>query len=400
MQRNHLNNYKRPYYVKNFFLYLYLTLVDTLLFLLTCRKKNTITPKKIKNIVISNIGHLGDVLYTLKIIHLLKKNYPKITIDFVGNSSTEKFVMLCPYVSKFYRFDHWMLNRDNPSTYKKIKNYCVDFFYLKNKLKRNSYDLAIDFYPYYPNSLFLLFLSKISFISGFSSGGFSSLLNIKVNPDSNKSILIMNLKLYKKTFDSNDSYYPILKLNLHLTNFKNFLNKNNNNLYILVQPCSGNVFREWPISNWINLCNRLNNIGFICVFLGLGNRELNVCKSIHQNLDQELNINLCNKLDFQSYVSLLKEINYFIGTESFGAHLASSFKKNTFMIKTGTTVDEQWGIFEKNSMILRHETDCYPCFKKNGCASMACIREINPQYVFKRIEKRLIKNDKNIIKRK
>jgi ADP-heptose:LPS heptosyltransferase len=390
MQEKNINNYyRKPYYVKNFFLYLYLRIVDTILIFITSKKINRIPPKKIKKILVSNIGHLGDVLYTLQIIHLIKQDYPNITIDFIGNGSTKTFALLCPHISKFYIFDHWMLNRNIISLYKKYKNHFFDFMQLRKTFRKNSYDLAIDFYPYYPNSLALLSISNIPFISGYSSGGFSSILNINEYFYSNNSILDMNLKLFKKTFASNKSYKPYLKLTLDPINLKKILN--DNNLYILVQPCSGKVFREWPLSNWVSLCTKLNSIGFACVFVGRGEREYKVCKNIYQNLDNnKLNINLCNKLVLKSYISLVKKINYFIGSESFGAHLSNTFKKKTFMIKTGTTVDEQWGILEKNSQIIRSKTDCYPCFKKNGCIDMKCIKDISPLYVFNQIVKKSV----------
>ena len=340
-------------------------------------KKKIAYPQKI---LVCNTAHLGDVLYTFPIIENLKAKYPNSSIDFLCSSETEDFILLNKNIRNVYTLDHFFLNRKNINFFIKIFFFLKQLFFLKRKLSKTHYDLALDFYPYYPNSVaYLKFFFNVKMITSFMSSGFYQLSDIFVKSDFHElHIYDQYIHLFNSTFKIKYSGKLIYKKNyLGIDSVKISSKKN-----VIIQPCSANSKREWSIENWIMLCEKFNSIGYNCFFLGKGDREKELIRLIILQLkNKKLNHDFSNKLTFSNYISYVKKIRYFIGVESFGAHLSHFFGNNPIMIKTGTTLDTVWGLPSKNNTI-RASTDCYPCFKSNGCRSMECVSKIEINDVF------------------
>ena len=64
-------------------------------------------------ILVSNVAHLGDVLYSLRVVALLKEKYPSADIDFLCGSWSLPLVKSCSDINNVYVVDHWKLNRKN-----------------------------------------------------------------------------------------------------------------------------------------------------------------------------------------------------------------------------------------------------------------------------------------------
>lgn len=335
-----------------------------------------------KSILVCNAAHLGDVLYTFPIIETIKKKYPNSSIDYLCSSDTKNLIILNKNIRRVYVFDHFFINRKNINFFNKFFIFLSQLILLKRKLKKKHYDLALDFYPYYPNYVaYLKFFFNVRTISSFMSSGFYQLSNIFVKLDfNNLHIYEQYVQLFNYSFKEKYTGQLIYRhsyLNIQSVKFKSKKN-------IIIQPCSGNRKREWSIEKWISLCNKINKIGYNCFFLGKGHREQEIIKSIILQLkNQRLNHNLANNLTFSTYLSYVKNIKYFIGVESFGAHLSHFFGNNPIMIKTGTTIDEVWGLPSKNN--IRANTSCYPCFKTNGCKTMECVAKIEIKDVFDKL---------------
>lgn len=353
------------------------------------KRKPVYDLNNINNILISNNGHLGDSLYVLQIIYFISRKLPKARIDLLTNSSNIPVYKKSP-INKSYYIDHWKVNRKNGLIILKIYSFLIRFIKLFFILQKKKYDLIIDSYFYYPNNILFLSLLNPSYLIGFSGGGYEKLCNfyIKYNRSDNLHIFeyyktLLNHINLRLTYDN--------KIYLNLFDKVNLCDLNLPRKYIIIQPCSGDKIRELTVGKWINFINQINNNGFYCVFLGIGKREDSVINQIINGLEKkQFNTNLCDKLNWNQYLSIISDSIYVIGIESFACHLASALKVNNLMIKTGITNDATWKPYDDRfSQLLRYKTKCYPCLNSLGCKQMSCINNISKKNFIKTLDRNI-----------
>jgi len=366
------------YTVKSKILFLYLFCIDIVckFFKLFLTKK--ILPKEIKNIILANTAHMGDAVYLSYILPELKKKYPNSNIDILVGSWSETIFNHNPHVNNIFILDHWKHCRNDKSTiynfYKYISNFIHQMFAIRRVPK---YDLAVDLYPFYPNNILFLKLIGSKYVLSYDSSGFGILSDTSTSwIDSEKHTVEYHLDLLKK-----------ININLTVKNNeqKIFFKKNTielKNKNLLISPCSGNTIREWPCEFFIELIDAMTNHGYHAYLFGLGERENGVCSYIERNVGKkEMLVNLCNKLDWNSYLSYISEGDILLSNESLFAHLGASLNKKVIMIKSGTTRDSHWRPYSSHSTVVRYDTHCYPCYNHNGCKQMSCIKKISPKKV-------------------
>lgn len=379
---------KRKYHIRNFFFLTIIRSIDYFLCIFTgFRKKNNVNIK-IKTIVISNIGHLGDNLLTSYFLEDIQSKYPKAKIDILTSTNSEVIYQENSLVRNVFKLDHWKLNRSFNNTIIKILKYLIQYVKIFIILRRLKYDLAIDFYAFYPNTVLLLNLIKCKLILSYKSSGFSELadLSLEWEDNINNNIVdfhynLLNLINIKKT----SKFSPNFKFK-----YENYLSKIPSNFleikkYVLIQPFSPNYKKEWYINEWINLIDMLVTKKINIIILGKGEREFVLSRQIISNIkikSKKNVLNLVNKLTWNQYLSLLKDSKLLVGLDSFGVHIASFLGLKSISLNTGINPDQLWKPI-KNNIQLRYHTECYPCEK--GCDTMDCINKIKSKDVLNEI---------------
>lgn len=303
----------RRYIVRELFGY-----ADFILGLFIARK----TYKEPKKILISNIAHMGDFVVSIPAINVIINKFPHAE---VGILCSEESVVIARGIvkeSNIYVYRHWKLNRDKNSLIKKFIIYLHDLYYLTGILKSNNYDLGIDLYPYYPNSMFLLWLAKLRFRLGFASSGLSNLCSISYNIDLplNKHITEYQKNLLKYFFNKCLNFngdwiiqkyfqkWDISKKNI--VKFKK---------YFVVQIGAGAIEKRWPSKYWGELINSINGK---VIIVGKGNEDLNYYCEIKKSIKKGNIVNMINKLSFGDLVNLISKSNCVIAGDSLSTHIA------------------------------------------------------------------------------
>lgn len=313
------------------------------------------TPKKI---LLSNLAHLGDVVLATSVIEPLKRAYPEAEIGFLTGSRSRPVVE--PLVDKVHVFDHKRLNRikkDKRRRHRETESQALS--------EMKEYDLFIDLYPYYPNSIYLGYLANIPVRVGFTSGGFGPLLTHALDFEEKRGHLT-------------DHYAALLRLigvdGVFRPKLKDVIPKTGD--YILLHPGTGHAAKQWPVNYWRELLNLLlHEGGQRVVMTGYGEKAL-----VDQIIGDFKGVeNLCDQLSFDELLSVVRGAKQVICGDTVVGHIATAYQVPKRILYSGINDYKLW--HQKEDILMR-EVSCAPCKRKNGCAAKTCLRGLFPKQVF------------------
>lgn len=268
-----------------------------------CKKapqKVPIFPNLVKGVLISNIAHLGDVIIATSAIRVIKEAYPNAKIGFLTSSDSRKAIHNHPDLSKIHIFDHFKHNRSKIPWLVKLWRHRKSFRCALMEIQKEGYDIAIDLYCYFPNSIRLLYRAAIPTRVGFTSGGFGPLLTHGV------SWKLQNQQMqesYKELFERlfiDPPLFQSLTLDLKKTE-SDICKRHHLNEYMIFHPGSIARHKEWQIEKWKELLDRFENEGCRVIFTGHGEEEYQQVQKISPHA-----FNLCNQLNWEDYVEIVR----------------------------------------------------------------------------------------------
>jgi ADP-heptose:LPS heptosyltransferase len=386
---------QKKYLVNNFLGLWILRTIDVALFFLPKRQK---TPQKFQKILLSNIAHLGDVVIATSILPIIKKQFPKSEIGFICGSWSLPIIKGHELINNIYVVDHWKLNRTNKSRWQKVRQYLSTKRKALCEIRKEQYDVAIDLYPYFPNTIFLLWQANIGMRVGYNSGGFGPLLTHSYNLENScQHMSIYNINLLKALSIKWVKKEPLLpslpKIKDNDQYFAKPLTQNTAPLpteatagfrlkegYLLFHVGTDGIIKEWDIDKWQKLTQKFNKEGYSIVFTGRGAREN---RNIEQIIGSTSNCyNLCDKLNWHEFVLTIAKAQILISIDSVAVHIAAAFKVKTVVLFCGINDAKQW---INQGVVITKKLPCVPCNKKEGCNTMECLKGISVDEVFTKI---------------
>jgi ADP-heptose:LPS heptosyltransferase len=381
---------KGKYLFHNPLLHLVLGKLDRLLEAIFKPLKNesvTITPSKI---LVCCQAHIGDALLGSSVLPVLKAAFPEVQIGFLIHPGSYDVFTDNKSVTWIHLTNHWKLNRQKLPLWKKLLVHSQFRQKALREIKQIGYDLAIDLYPYFPNSIPLIFAAKIPVRLGWASGGFGGLLTHALEweqspsnhmVDYHKRLLAnvrgcdTRLSLVEPKIYSSDQikkqWIEILKRHLIP------------DVYIAFHIGSGGSYRRWPTSHWKELANSLSNDGKAIVLLGNGSEEEAICREISEFINCVYN--LSGKLNWRLMTEAIGKSVLLVGLESASGHIAAARNIPSVSIYSGTTKTEMWRPFHPLARVISHPVPCAPCYLSEGCEGMECVRLVATEDVLKEI---------------
>jgi ADP-heptose:LPS heptosyltransferase len=372
------------YLVKNKVLYFFLMLTDHFFSFFIIKKKKIYT-KTPSRILISNIAHMGDAVIATSVLPAIKKRFPNSKVGCLIGSVSCSIFNNHPMVDFIHVFDHWKLNRKNISFWQKLLVYYRTRKQAVSGIKSKKYDVAIDLYYYFPNSIPLLWSSKIPRRIGYSSAGFSCLLTDAINwHNVDDYVYYYHKKLLELIPISSD----ILEKNVNITlpaidqrdaiSLEKKMMGWRHNEYIILHMGAGASVREWPEDKWQELSSLLVKEKKKLVFTGRGEGEKNKIKRVTNNLNNCLD--LSDTLAFNELTLLVKQSLLVISSDTLITHIAKAMNKQSLMFCCGLSNPYHW-LNKDMGVLLCKKTNCYPCYCKRQCTAMTCIRDIDVNHV-------------------
>lgn len=149
-------------------------------------------------------------------------------------------------------------------------------------------------------------------------------------------------------------------------------------LRILIHPGSGSKRKNWPLSDFIRLGDRLHSDGMRPEFI-LGPAEHSLRQTIQNASDKRLH----SLSDLAEVLSLFRNAGAFIGNDSGLTHLAAFMGLLTLGI-FGPSDPERWKPSGLTVKIVRPDgLDCSPCFEsaQTNCEHAECLTRTSPETV-------------------
>ena len=297
-----------------------------------------------KSLLLCNSRHLGDVILTTSLLPPLKAAYPNLKIGMAVGSWSQCIIENHPLVDHIHTVDHWKCNRSPLSWQKKLRHYQRTRNQAQKEIQQVGYDIAIDCPFHFPNYASLLFRAKIPTRIGFNSAGFGPLLT---HPDTwnnrNQSAALSFFSLLEN-LPSLSQHRDIVCPSLP---FQRSLSKQN---YLVLHIGSGNPTKEWSKEKWRELAKQLIADDHRLYFTGRGERERKIIEWITKDLAQTEN--LCDRLDWEEFVSMRAGAERLIGVDSCAGHVAAAVDTPSLLLYTARHPPTLWKPYSEKATIL------------------------------------------------
>jgi len=344
---------------------------------------------QVKRILICNPAHLGDVVISSSTVPLVKTKFPNSEIYFLVGNWSRKVAESIPGVDEILCYRHWKLNRDSIPRWRKFLIYLADCKILLSQLRNKEIDLAIDLYPYYPNSSLLLFFGKVKSRIGFTTGGFEFLYTKAVPFDINDQHVVTTYISLLKEIGINDVQRTDLKPSLFLT-YPPQEKIPSDEPTVIIHPGSGDEKKLWPLEKWIDLIISLDDKipGLKIILTGSSPQEKYIAGEL---LKYAKNVeNLAGKQSWKEFCFTVSQASLLIGVDSVAGHVASAYSVPEVIVAAGMSNVNHWKPIGKTVEVLTNALPCSPCYNGRGCEDMKCIREVSVADVLHKIQSILV----------
>lgn len=372
------------YFIKNPFFNICFRLLDlALAVIFSFKKKNKLPLPPLKNVLLVNPTHLGDVVMSTAVLPVFKKNLPQIKIGFLCASWSQKILKEHPLIDRIHCVDHWKLNRSDLTRWQKIKRYLSSTARTFKELKDVKYDAVFVLYPYYPNLIPLFFFAGIPIRVGYETAGFGPLLT-HIGVWDEKTLHLAEHQANLLNFFTPCNREGALQYSLPCDPA---LNKDRvekfglpSGSYIIMHMGSGSIIKEWPLEKWRSLTQRLNRMGHTLVFTGQSERE-------NKNIEWVINgitncINMCALVEWSDFFSLIQQAKLIISVDTLTSHLAAAFKIPYVVLMTGLVNTQLIRPLGGRGTVLTTSVPCSPCYRKQGCPTMDCVQNVGVEEVY------------------
>ncbi len=304
---------------------------DILFFWKRFKKIKISNPKKI---LIVKIDQFGDVLFSTFILPLIKERYPGAKIDYLINPKMEFILKKNPNVNKIYFWDdpflYFLLGREGKrgGLSEVLKS---DLKALKT-LKNEHYDAVINTRAYSPSSNIFWRLIKPKNLIAFEMSEQSFLADYWARYDlweedwKNYLNLLKPLGVDISKAEFNPRFYDFDDDGLKGKIPEVFGNKK----LVAISPVSFDKERLWPKGDWQRVFDYLIKKDYILILTGLKSQEEYLKNLVSE--ENSPNIKIATNLTIPDMGSLFKKSEFFIGIDSFPAHLALATQKQVICI--------------------------------------------------------------------
>src|SRR3990167_377520 len=276
-------------------------------------------PKKdtMERILLCNWASLGDVLLATSVIPLLKAHFPNAKIGFLVSKNSRKVLETCAGIDWIHEVESLPMALCKPGLTLASKLWTWIRYTLKEnraiakEIAKKNYSCAIDLYPFFPNSISILWHAKIPLRIGFDTGGNSHLLNVIAPWDEERYLTIQYDNLLKK-LGIEGHVQPQVAIPKIPLPYKA--------PYLIFHPCSSGEYKEFPPHFWKELYEKCKKAGIAVYFTGHGARE----EAFIEQAGVAKEDRLCGQLSWNLFVATLQASCGVVSVDSVPVHLAAA----------------------------------------------------------------------------
>jgi len=331
--------------------------------------------QEIKKVAVLKGPGIGDVITSIPMLRILKKNLPDaeiVVFNEVSYGIGKKVLEDCPYVDRFTEINQ------------------TSFFNLLRiirKIRKEKFDIIIDSFPSTWKTALFVRLSGAKKRLGYYQNSLSFFYNVKANYKHQNKIDLEAELMEKLGLRIGDKELELFfDLKSKDGKIKEMLKKNSiksSDFLVGVHVGrTGDVVRTWVDERWAELCDKLvEKYKARIIFIG-GEKDKERTGRII-NLMKNDAVNLAGEFDLVETAVLVNNIKLFLCINGGPMHIAAALKKPLIAL-TGDT-KPGWDPYGKNSHVIR---ECQGKYRDTHFerGSNHCMRMIEVVDVLKKIE--------------
>jgi len=332
-----------------------------------------------KNILIVRTDRIGDLVLTLPLAGLIKKQYPECKVSFLIREYTKNIVNNHPFI------DDVIVLKETDGK--------INFAENLNAIKSKKFDVCIVVYPTFVLSL-IMFFAGIKTRIGTGYRWYSFLFNQKVyehRKNAERHELEFNVNLLEKikiknNIDEKNVCYDLQVNQSSLSIVDRILADENIDLskpIIIVHPGSGGSSVDLSINKFAVLVNKLDDDNYQIILTGSKN-EAELCEKIKSSNKVKM---FAGKLNLDELTALIRRSSMFIANSTGPIHIAAALGNFVvgFYPKIVASSKERWAPYTTKKLVYEPIIDCNNCTREQ-CEKLNCMESIDITKVYNDIK--------------
>lgn len=304
------------------------------------RLKQPGRPKEIHKILIIRNDQLGDMLYALPAIALIRKTYPKAMISLLAAPGSKELLEGNADLNEIIY---------SPATF-------VNIIKLGLQIRKNRFDMALDLKGHIYNILLML-LSNAKYKISYNDVGGKYLIEKSIPRRLDLSALMQNEYLLRNIGITD----PLPAIDLGISDrikenvelIMRQLNLSGKNV-ICLHCGAGRESKRWGLNNFNRLIGRLNDLYPECEIAIIGGKnETAIFPQLSAHSKPP--INLIGAMRIKELFVFLQRVSLFIGNDSFPAHLAGLAGIPTIVFFSNADDPRQWKPIGSKVVVIQKE---------------------------------------------
>jgi len=265
-------------------------------------------------IAIVKLSALGDIVHAMVVLQFIKKYNKEITIDWVVEESYKELLDCHPDINKIHTV--------NIKKVKKKKSIYLLFSELSKVRNFGKYDLVIDMQGLIKSAFISRLISSpitIGFDKSSSRESVASFFYTKTfKSEYGDNVIVRNFQLIKFAigFNYNNENVNRKMTFLHPSNLFLIPSTSKNKKNIVLIPGASHVSKRYPADKFAKLSLMLD-ANFLVIW---GNQEEKNLANKIKELSPKVHV--CDKLPISSLISLIKQADLVIGSDTGPTHIA------------------------------------------------------------------------------
>lgn len=333
---------------------------------------------EIKKILIVRTDRIGDVVLTIPMASVIKKQIPGVIVDFLVQGYTAPLLYKHPDI-------------DNVIAVESIET--TGFGDLVKIFKANNYDSVITAFPKFKLA-YAMFISGIKTRIGTGYRWYSFLFNKKIY-DHRKNAAFHELEYgIRMLSEIGVEYFPEpgdINFNIQINEqseqktiqLLKEAGYNKNLKTIIIHPGSGGSAEDWPVTHFKKITEMMAHNLEINILLTGSLKEFEMCEQLSV---KGKTINLAGKLNLSEFIALINKTDILVANSTGPIHIAAALNKEVigFYPKIIQCSEKRWGPYTKKKTVFTPSIECKNC-NKEQCRKLNCMSTIEPDKVFETI---------------
>lgn len=333
----------------------------------------------IKRILVIRLDHIGDVVMTRPSLRAVYKKFPNATIDLLVSDE------IAPLFLNSKEIRHVILAKNGwfsrkASFFQMVK----EFFHLVSLLKKEHYDLGLDFRGDLRNIL-LMFFSRIRYRLGYGVTGGGFLLTEAFPYDRTAHQVMVNLNLLRFFHVAQDNKLMPFEYTQDRAQmfWKDFGIEPATTVLprVMVHMGAGSTAKQWGADNFRALLQKISEANLAQILLIGTEAEKEALPDLRLHVQNIIDVR--GKVTLQDLPILMDICDIFIGNDSGPAHIAAAQGLEIVLIASGTNDVRFWHPWTDRLRLLQYQVPCSPCgFKSCPVSGHPCLENIPVEQVF------------------